>query len=114
MRSTISILGAGSCALPGPNSSPRLQRSRSSRVKAFALVMRAPGNPCAPGLEKIVVASELHKACAGRLVVDCCDRMKVTVCEQLCAQNAALCTEGTEQNTGLGQLVVTLAFLSCS
>ena len=33
MRSSISILGAGSCALPGPNSSPCEQRIRSSFSK---------------------------------------------------------------------------------
>ena len=31
MRSNISIGGSGSCALPGPNSSPRAQASRSSK-----------------------------------------------------------------------------------
>jgi len=31
MRSNISMGGKGSCALPGPNSSPRPQRSNSSR-----------------------------------------------------------------------------------
>ena len=45
MRSIISIGGAGSCALPGPNSSPRAHFSRSSLLNEVGKLLMPSKSP---------------------------------------------------------------------